>query len=254
MTSMASTRPISLTELPAARAKTEVIGRFLRDRLERHLRTLRPLFAPTRVLGKYGGGSAVPHQDEVLASVRAMWAEVRAAPWQLPVDLDLESLGLIEDRTEIFPFEYQYEARADSGTKPIRIESPVRWILTYPSGYSFAQVTELLRAKGERRVKDLGRFALHSMVMAALVERSPTLIDLLGELRVKVSVERVAALGKLPLVVLGSPVRASLPADDTIVAAVALSGVAAFIELVEPGAADHVADPLREQLRAVDGG
>ena len=51
-----SARGLTLSELPELRRKTEAVSKFLQKQIGTNLETLRPLFAPDRVLGKPAGG------------------------------------------------------------------------------------------------------------------------------------------------------------------------------------------------------
>ena len=51
-----SSKTLTLAELPELRRKTEAVSKFLQQQIAAHLETLRPLFAPERILGKYAGG------------------------------------------------------------------------------------------------------------------------------------------------------------------------------------------------------
>jgi hypothetical protein len=47
---------LSFEQLVSLRGHTEAIAQFLHTQLQGHMETLRPFFAPRRLLGKYVGG------------------------------------------------------------------------------------------------------------------------------------------------------------------------------------------------------
>jgi hypothetical protein len=58
-------------------------------------------------------------------------------------------------------------------------------------------------------------------------------------------------LERLPMAVIGVPVPSFRPADDLLLTAVRLSGVSAFIELIDTETLSGIQDPLRQQVEAL---
>lgn len=247
-----SERTLTIPQAAELRGKTEAISRQLQSQLEAHLETLRPLFAPRRLLGKHLGGSAardeVAGADKAVQDLERQFKEVAGPPFVLRPELRKEWLTGVESDVELYPWEYDHEASSGDETKTIAITSPVRWVMTYGSDYTFSQVRRVLKGQLEKRADDLARFLLSALVMRAMIEKFPALKRLLADLRFDVAVETPDGLGKLPVVVVSSNLGSFRPPDELILQASGFSGVAAFIELVDEDAVRNLRDPLREQL------
>jgi hypothetical protein len=166
-------------------------------------------------------------------------------PFALPPELDEEALSHLDNRLELSPWEYAHEAKSVRETKTITITSPGRWILTYSSGYTFSQVRQTLAEKEERRPDHLRQFVLNALVMGSVLAKYPGITQLLTDLRYQVHTERLPGLGELPLVTISSCMPSYRPSDDLILAATRLSGVPAFIELIDTEAIPTLPDPLK---------
>jgi hypothetical protein len=248
-------RSLTIPEAAELRGKTEAISKLLQTQLEAHLDTLRPLFAPRRLLGKHMGGSAgrddVPGADKALAALKQRYKEVVGPPFVLRPELSQETVSGIESRIELYPWEYDHEAATETETRTIAIKSPVRWVMSFDSDYSLSQVRRVLAGEEEKRAEDLAQFVANALAMGAVVEKFPALQALLHDLRFEVRVETANGLGKLPVVTVNSNLTASRPPDELILAATGFSGVAAFIELVDRDAVQSLHDPLRERLEKI---
>jgi hypothetical protein len=245
-------RRLTIPEVGELRRKTEAISELLRGRLAQHLDTLRTLLAPRRLLGRHLGGGAgrddVQWADRALHDLQAQFKEVCGPPFVLKPEIGQAALSRIENRPELYPWEYDHTARAGTDDRTICIRSPARWVLTYGSDYSFAQLRQVMAGKGEKRSDDIRQFLLNALVMKGMLDRFTNLGQLLTDLRFEVSVETSDRLGKLPLVVLSSHLTSFLPSDDLVLAATGFSGVNEFIELIDRDAVQGLRDPLREQL------
>ena len=246
---------LTIPEAAELRGKTEAISKLLQTQLESHLETLRPLFAPRRLLGKHMGGSAardeVPGADKALAELKQLYKEVVGPPFVLRAELSRETVSGIESRIELYPWEYDHEASTGTETRTIAITSPVRWVMSFDSDYSLSQVRRVLAGDEEKRTDDLAQFVANALAMGAVVEKFPALKALLHDLRCEVRVETANGLGKLPVVTLNSNLTSYLPPDELILTATGFSGVAAFIELVDRDAVQKLRDPLRERLEEI---
>lgn len=251
MAEASSRPPVSLGDLPRLRAGTDAISKALRADLEQHLETLQALFAPRRILGRFSGGSAgrddVPGAERAVAALEAAYKEVAPQPpFVLRPQLDRESLKQI-DRLELYAWEYPYQIRSDGEARVVDITSPVRWVMNYASGYTLSQLRKAAAGKDEKRSDPMRQFVIGSLVLKALLEQFPALMRLLADLRFKVSFEKAPGLGALPLVTLQSHLDSVRPPDEVILGATAISGVNAFIEIVDRHAAESLRDPLREK-------
>jgi hypothetical protein len=252
MDEAASRPPVALGDLPKLRAGTDAISKALRADLEQHLETLQALFAPRRLLGRFAGGSAgrddVAGAERSVAALEAAYREIAPQPpFLLRPQLDREALKQI-DRLELYPWEYPYEIRSGGETRVVDISSPVRWVLNYASGYTLSQLRKAVVGKDEKRPDDMRQFVISTLVLKALLEQFPALQRLLAHLRFEVSFEKAPRLGALPLVTLQSHLGSLRPPDEVIAGATAISGVDAFIEIVDRPAVASLRDPLREKV------
>jgi hypothetical protein len=247
-----SSRPetaLSFEQLVALRGHTEAIAQFLRTQLQDHVETLRPLFAPRRLLGKYVGvKETVVGADRAFTQLQEQYRQVCGKPFGLPPELDEDALSVVDNRLELYAWEYAHEAKSTRETKTITITSPVCWLLTYSSGYTLTQLRHALLAPTERRPDHLRQFVVNALLMAAVLARYPGLVQLFTDLRYQVHIDRAADFGALPLVTIRSCLSSFRPPDDLILAATRLSGVAAFIELIDMDGVHALPDPLKLRL------
>lgn len=247
---------LTIEQLVDLRSKTEAVSDFLLKQLQARLETLRPLFAPRRLLGDYVR-SAVKEEvvgaDRALAQLREKFAEVCARPFALPPEIDKSALELIENRLELYPWEYTHEAKTDQETKTVTISSPLRWIFTYGSGYTLSQLRTVLAGKEKRQSEHVRQFVVNALAMHFLLAKFPGLLQLLGDLRYEVQTETAPGLGTVPLVTISACVPSFRPPDDLILAATRLSGVPAFIEIIEVDAVRRLQDPLKTRFEEMLG-
>src|SRR5689334_17020277 len=105
-------KTLTLEQLAELREKTEQISQFLLGQLQAHLDTLRPLFSPRRLFGKYvGGKDEVAGADKVFTQLQKQFQAVCGKPFSLPVELDKDVLPDLDGRVVLYPWEYTYEAR-----------------------------------------------------------------------------------------------------------------------------------------------
>jgi hypothetical protein len=239
---------VTLDNLVELREMSEKLSHFLAGRLKAHLDTLYPLIAPKRIFGKHiGAKETVPRADEAYAQLGDKFREAVGAPFELRSDLDEPTLSAMEHGIEVYPWEYSHEI----GGKAITIASPVRWVVTYRSDYTLAQLRTLMAGKGERKALPLRQFVVNAIAMQVVLSRTPGLTALLQDLAYDVHVENGPGLGKLPLVTVGFPIHSFRPPDELIQAATRFSGVPAFIELVDTAAAQNLENPLGKRIEEV---
>jgi hypothetical protein len=245
-------RSLTIEDLADLRSKTQAISDALHARISGHLETLRPLFAPRRLLGKFSGGSArrddVAGAEKAVSSIKARYKELAGRPFALKTDLADDALTTIDPRVELYPWEYAHEARGAGETKTIAITSPLRWVMGFSSGYTLHQVREVIAGREEKRPGDLQQFVVNALVMGAMIEKFPSLVRLIEDLRFEVGQEIAVDMRSLPLVILSSNLTSFRPPDELVMTATGFSGVDAFIELVDRDALDSMRDPLRDQL------
>jgi hypothetical protein len=243
------TEKITFEQLADLREKTELISQFLQHRLKAHLETLRPLLAPRRLLGKYTGvREDVAGADRAFAQLQEQYQRVCAKPFALPPELDDTPLSQIDNRLELYPWEYTHQAKNERDNRTVTIASPVHWVLTYSSEYSLAQLTQTIAGKEQRRSESVRQFVVNALVMAALLAKFPGIPQLLSDLRYEIQTETLPALGDLPLMTIRACLPSFRPSDSLILAATRLSGVPAFIEIIDLDALPTLADPLKLRL------
>ncbi len=241
-----TTKTLTFEQLENLREKTETIAQFLKDRLKGHLETLRPAFAPRRMLGKYTGTrEGVAGEDKAFAQLQTQYQEVCRNPFALPPELNQDILANIDNQIDVYPWEYSYEAKGAKETKTLTMNSPVRWVLTYSSGYTLAQVRQAVSGLQDRQSDYVRQFVVNALVMRAMFDRYPGIPQLLTDLRYEVRIEKCPGLGELPFVTVGACIPSFRPADDLILTATQFSGVPAFIELINVDTIPVLQDPLK---------
>jgi hypothetical protein len=244
----ASERALTIDELADLREKTEAVATLLQRRLTEQLETLRPIFAPRRIFGRYvrsGVREEVPGAERAYAAIRERYVLACGRPFSLSKDLDDEPLA-IEPILDLYPFEYAHRLGGE-GSRLVTMTNPVTWIMNYRSGYSLRELELALENRSALRPGDARQFVLGALALQLLLETFPEIGRLLKELRYDVTIEKREHLGELPLIVLRAPVPAFRPADPIIDRATRFSGVPAFIELIDVSGLEQLKDPLVSQ-------
>jgi hypothetical protein len=242
-------KDFTFEQLAELRDKTEAIAQLLQKQLKAYLETLRPLLAPRRLLGKYTGVKEdVVGADRAFAQLQEQYKGVCAKPFALPPELDDGPLSNIDNRIDVYPWEYTHQAKSERETKPVMMTSPVRWVLTYSSDYTPSQLIQTMAGKEQRRADSVRQFVVNMLVMQAVLAKFPGITQLLTDLRYEIRTEKSASFGELPLVTLRSCLTSFRPVDNLILAATRLSGVPAFIELIDIDAVHSLSDPLRLRI------
>jgi hypothetical protein len=242
-------KDFTFEQLAELRDKTEAIAQLLQKQLKAYLETLRPLLAPRRLLGKYTGVKEdVVGADRAFTQLQEQYKGVCAKPFALPPELDDGPLSNIDNRIDVYPWEYTHQAKSERETKPVMMTSPVRWVLTYSSDYTPSQLIQTMAGKEQRRADSVRQFVVNMLVMQAMLVKFPGITQLLTDLRYEIRTEKSASFGELPLVTLRSCLTSFRPVDNLILAATRLSGVPAFIELIDIDAVHSLSDPLRLRI------
>ena len=243
-----SATPLTLAELPELRRKTEAVSKFLREQIAAHLETLRPLFAPDRLLGKYAGGKAdPPGVEKAFTDLQKSYKPFVQKPYDLPETLDTSWLTLVGNTLDLYPWEYVHPVQG----KPITMSSPVRWVVNFRSNYTLAQVKNVLAGKEPVRQDYLRQFVVNALALQLVLARNPGLAQLFQDLRFEFKSEIAPDLKGLPVVTMTSCLTSFRPADDLIQAATAFSGVPAFIELLHVESLRLPKDPLQARIEAL---
>jgi len=244
------TKPLSFQELTELRRKTEIVSKFLQEQLAAHLETLRPVLSPERLFGKYLGvkGDAAL-AERAFAQLQQNYKPFSARPFDVPSELDEHWLALVGNRVTLYPWEYTHEATTSRETKMISMASPVRWVVSFTSGYALTQVRQGLAGKGERRPEHIRQFIVNALVTQVIFGHAPGLVSLFSDLRYQVQTEYAPDLPKLPLTTIAFGLPSFRPADDLILSATSFSGIPAFIELIDVDALSRLPDTLKTRLQ-----
>lgn len=237
---------VTLQELPDLRRKTERISEALRQQLITHLETLRPISAPERILGKLAGGkSEVTGAERVLAEIQEKYTPFTSKPYDLSSSFDASWLPLVGSALELHQWEYIHEIQG----KKVTMSSPLRWVINYRSTYNLGNVRACLAGTEQGRPELLRQFVVNALLLQSVLRLTPGLGQLFGDLRYELKTETPAELKGLPLVTITSCLSSFRPADDLISAAVAFSGVPAFIELIDLAGIQAPPDALKERIQ-----
>jgi hypothetical protein len=244
---------ITLDQLLELRQQTERLSELLKGQLAGYLSTMRPLVAPRRVLGRYAGAvGSIAREEEAFQLLAKKYKDV-AGRFQVGSELEKEHLSAVDADLDLYPWEYTHEASGDDQSHPVTVTSPVRWVLTYHSDYTLAQIRQAMAGKAERRIHAMRTFVVHALAVDLVFSRNEGVSRILTDLRYTVSTEYNAEFGKLPLTTLHAPLRSFLPADKLVLSSTRFSGVPAFIELIDMESIDELEDPLREKLSEIAG-
>jgi hypothetical protein len=246
----APVKNLSFEQLALVRKRTQAVAEFLEKRLGGYLDTLQSLLSPERLIGKLAGSRVEGlGLDKGLAEVQENYKRFAGKPFDLPKDFETDWLSEVGARLDLHRWEYSREITTESAKRPILITSPTRWILTYGPGYSVAQAVQAFGRKQDRRGLDqLRQFVVSALVMQTLIARRSGIATLLTDLRYNVSTQPHPGLNGLPVVVIQSQIPTFLPPEPVIAAATELSGVPAFIELIDIDAVREMPDPFKERI------
>jgi hypothetical protein len=249
-TSLSPTKEISFEQLARARKSTQAVSDFLEKQLLGYLDTLRSLFLPERVLGKLAGSKLdVPGADKALTEIQDNYRRIPGKPFDFPKEFETDWLSEVGVKLEVQRWESSREISTETGKRTILITSPTRWILAYGPAYSVSQAIQAFARKQDRRgIDQLRQFVINTLVMQALIARNAGLPAILSELRYNVNTQSHPGLSGLPLVVIQSPISTFLPPESVIAAATELSGIDAFIELIDVEAVRQLSDPFKQRI------
>jgi hypothetical protein len=126
--------------------------------------------------------------------------------------------------------------------------SPVRWVVSFNSGYTLAQFRQAVLTKGDRRPEHVRQFVVNALATQLMVTHTPGLGALFADLRYEVQTHSAPDLPTLPLTTITSGLPSFRPSDELILGATSFSGVPAFVELIDIDAIAQVQDPLKARL------
>ena len=176
-------KSMTLSEVIEMRRKTEAVSKYLHERLIGYIETLRPLFVPDRYVGKLAGGKFdVQGSDRALAEIQQRYREFTAKPFDLSLEFDPHWLSLVGSRLDLQRWAYTHRIETNGETKAVTITSPSRWILTYRSNSTVAEMAEAIASKERAPIELRRQFVVNALVMQLVVTRNPGLGPLMDGL------------------------------------------------------------------------
>lgn len=228
---------------------TKQLSQVCLRRLKAQIDAMAPLFRPRRFLGDHMEGSGregIASADRNLADLRELYERVAIKPFNLRPELNTP-LESVTTQFQFDEWEYTHATETDHGWQPIRVTSPLTWVISYSSAYSLATLRDLVTGEGQRDNGAVRDFVLRACLMQQLFAKIPGISDLLGGLRYKVEVRKSPQLGELPLITVSAPFRTIRPPDQLVALAAGLAGGHSFTEVVDVDGVLNLSDPLREE-------
>ncbi len=246
---MSEDASITLERLLELRRVTSALASELEAELRGHLETLAPLLRPKVLLGDFIAGQSAESRPDAQAAFQALgdtWARVAPKPFRLLQRLD-SPIPAIRVRLELHTLEDVVDVAPG---KRLAIASPFTWVLTYPGACSPRSLRRMLAGDEVRNEDEIRQFVLHGCILAALIERSPGLVSLLGALRFRLEARKLDGFGELPIAVVSSEIPSTRPSSRVMLDAADLAGQSSFREVIDVPLARELADPLRARIDA----
>lgn len=243
---MNTVKEIDLNQMAHLRNVSQKISQFLHKQLNSYLTTLTPLFPPRKILGEYMQSAfegKIPGADKNVADLQERYKNLCGKPFDLPTKLSTP-LPPIKNQLEIYPWEYSYQVGQDH-SQTVTITTPVKWALSYTSGYSLSRLRAARLGREAQRPDEIRQFIVNALTINLLVDKSPGIRQIMEDLRFPMSTEATAELGELPFVVIRSTIPTFRPQDEIIQTVIQLSGKPVFEEIIDVEAIEHLEDPFR---------
>lgn len=251
---MTPVKEIDMQSMGRIRQASQKISAFLHQRLNGYVQTLTPLFAPRKVLGEYMESAfkdKVPGADGNFIEIEEAYKSIARDTFEIPAKL-ITPIANIKNQIETYPWEYHYSI-ADDAKRPVIITSPVRWVLSYGGAYNLSDLLDQ-QSEGEMpEPDDLKQLMIRSLTLRKLMDLSPSIQQMLEDLRFPVRVETCDATGAMPIVVVSADLPTFRPQDDLIETVIQLSGKAVFEELIDLDAIGSLADPFKAKIQTLIG-
>ncbi len=246
---MTSAKEIDMKSMGSLRQASQKISGHLHKRLNGYLQTLTPLFAPRKILGEFMDSAfkeRVSGADTNFIALEETFKTLARETFDIPAKLSTP-VPNIRNQLEIHPWEYRYLIGGNA-EHPVIITSPVRWILTYAGGTTLSDVMSHQAREELLEAEDLKQFIVRTLTLNKLIETSPSIQQMLEDLRFPLSTETAGATGDLPLSVIGSDLATFRPQDELIETVTQLSGKPVFEELIDLDAIETLPDPFRIKI------
>jgi len=229
------------------RQKSELISGHLTKRLNEHLKILRPLFFPKKILGAYlktASMADVPGANVAFTELKNEFESVAGPMFGISGRLK-SPLPSMDSQLMAVPYQYQLNGEGGAATKII---SPVKWVVSYTCECNIETLTGVAAGREKRQESFLRESLIAHLVFVIFIRKFAALKKLITDLRYDIEIETSDDLGGLPLVVLTTPIQTFLPTDDFITQIAQLSGVPVFNEMIDPESLESLADPFRDSL------
>jgi hypothetical protein len=192
------------------------------------------------------GKEVSPTGDRNFADLSALYGRVAVRPFDLRPELrtPLES---VPTHFQFDEWEYTQAVETSRGWQSIRVTTPLTWVFSFSSSYSFSALRGVVTGNGQRDAEALRSYVLRACLMHELFSKIPALPDLLAGLRYKMELRTSPQLGNLPLVTISAPFKTLRPADNVVAMASGLAGGDSFAEVLDLESVRALSDPLRDE-------
>jgi len=242
------------------RRLTRAVSEPLRQQAAEYVATLTPLLRPRNILGDYADGATkdpMPAAERALKELQSAYESTAVAkPFDLLKEMKLP-LELLARTVELSPLEYTHVARGSGISKPVKITSPLKWVLSYQGfesgrlatiGFTPRRLKEQLTG-GSRSTDELRKFVLHYLALNLTITKQPGVLRVFSDLRFPLTTIKADDFGPLPLTCISSIVSTLRPPDDLLIEHTEIAGTDSFEEVVNANDIAQLSDPLGDKLR-----
>lgn len=235
------------------RNATHALSRAAAIRLRTHLEALSPLFRPRRFLGDHMEGTgreAAFAAEKSAAELQELYRRAAVKPFDLRPELAMP-FESVTTQFHLHEWEYTHPTQTDRGWQPIRVSTPLTWVLSYASPYSLTSLREVISGNGHRDTEAVRSFVFRACVMHELFRKTPSIAELLSALRYKIEIRTSPQFGELPLVTVSAPFGTFRPPDNLVALAAGMAGGHSFAEILDLESVRNLADPVKEQALGI---
>ena len=244
---------LNVDQLLRLHTLTKEVAKLCQKQLRGYLDTMALLFRPRRMLGEAMEGAeheSVGGSERAVAELRDLYRKVATRPFDLRPELAFP-LESVSTQMQLYEWEYLHQTRTDRGWRSIKVTSPLTWVITYSSNYSWPMLRQVLAGQEERDSDAVRAFVLRACLMHLHFQKFPALAELFAGLRYRIEVRQSLETGDLPLVTVSAPFATRRPPDSLVTVAAGLAGGASFAEVLDLASVHSLRDPLREQIAAI---
>lgn len=193
------------------------------------------------------GREPIVGSERTWRELQELYGKVAVKPFDLRPEL-ANPLPSVQTQIELHEWEYSHGIQSERGWQTIKVTSPLTWILTYASPFSFAVLRQqVLNGHQQKEPEAVRSFVLRACLMAMLFQKHSNLKDLFEGLRYRVEIRTSRDLGELPIVTISAPFNTIRPADDLVTKAAGFAGGAHFAEILDVDSVRQLRDPLRDE-------